>query len=113
MPFAAIRYIDAYPVSDSMAFIDPSDGGDYTAVTVMRGLMDGVAVKGKVWKRAWYHCTDEMLALDFDAFALATNEGREAMTCPACDQEFWVQGGYIPHYTTAFAEELLDEELLD
>ena len=44
---------------------------------------------------------------------LDTNEGREAMTCPACDQEFWVQGGYIPHYTTAFAEELLDEELLD
>lgn len=64
------------------------------------------------------HCqhkldTDEMLALDFDAFALAPNEGREAMTCPACDQEFWVQGGYIPHYTTAFAEELLDEELFD
>lgn len=63
MPFAKIKYIDQYPVSDSVAFIDPSDGGDYTAVTVMRGLMDGVAVKGKVWKRAWYHCTDEMMAM--------------------------------------------------
>lgn len=63
MPFAGIKYIDQYPVSESVAFIDPSDGGDYTAVTVMRGLMDGVCVKGKVWKRAWYHCTDEMMAL--------------------------------------------------
>lgn len=63
MPFAKIKYIDQYPVSDSVAFIDPSDGGDYTAVSVVRGLMDGVAVKGKVWKRAWYHCTDEMIAL--------------------------------------------------
>lgn len=58
------------------------------------------------------HCqheldTDEMLALDFDAFALAPAEGCEAMTCPVCDREFWVQGGYIPDYTTAVAEELL------
>lgn len=63
MPFAKIKYIDQYPVSESVAFIDPSDGGDYTAVSVMRGLMDGVAVKGKVWKRAWYHCTDELIKL--------------------------------------------------
>lgn len=64
MPFAGIKYIDQYPLgAGSVAFIDPSDGGDYTAVTVMRGLMDGVAVKGKVWKRAWYHCTDEMIQL--------------------------------------------------
>ncbi len=63
MPFAKIKYLDQYPVSESVAFIDPSDGGDYTAVSVIRGLMDGVAVKGKAWKRAWYHCTDEMIAL--------------------------------------------------
>lgn len=64
MPFAKIKYIDQYPVGEaSVAFIDPSDGGDFTAVTVMRGLMDGVAVRGKVWKRAWYHCTDEMIQL--------------------------------------------------
>ncbi len=64
MPFANIRFMNEYPVgAESVAFIDPSDGGDYTAVTVMRGLMDGVGVKGKAWKRAWYHCTDEMIAL--------------------------------------------------
>lgn len=63
MPFAKIRYIDAFPPGESVAFIDPSDGGDYTAVSVVRGLMDGVTVKGKVWKRAWYHCTDEMIQL--------------------------------------------------
>lgn len=63
MPFAKIKYIDQYPIAESVAFIDPSDGGDYTAVSVMRGLMDGVAVRGKVWKRAWYHCTDEMMQL--------------------------------------------------
>lgn len=63
MPFAKVKLIDAYPVGESVAFIDPSDGGDYTAVTVMRGLMDGVVVRGKVWKRAWYHCTDEMMQL--------------------------------------------------
>lgn len=64
MPFAGIRFIDKYPVGgDSIAFIDPSDGGDYTAVTVMRGLMDGVAVQGKVWKRAWYHCVDDLAIL--------------------------------------------------
>lgn len=63
MPFAKIKYIDAYPIGESVAFIDPSDGGDYTALTIMRGLMDGVVVRGKVWKRAWYHCTDEMIQL--------------------------------------------------
>lgn len=63
MPFAKIRYIDKYPAGESVAFIDPSDGGDYTAVTVMRAHFDGVVVRGKAWKRAWYHCTDELIAL--------------------------------------------------
>ncbi len=63
MPFAKIKLIDKYPVGESVAFIDPSDGGDFTAVSVIRGLMDGVCVQGKVWKRAWYHCTDEMLLM--------------------------------------------------
>lgn len=40
-----------------------------------------------------------------DLFALAPKEEREAVTCPSCDLEFWVQGGYSPHYTSAFAEE--------
>lgn len=49
---------------------------------------------------------DDMLeAKGVDLFALATAEGREAITCPSCGDEFWVKGGYTPHYTTAFAEE--------
>ena len=42
-----------------------------------------------------------------DLFALAPNEERAAITCPACDLEYWVKGGYQPHYTSALAEELL------
>lgn len=63
MPFAGIKYLDAYPNGDSIAFMDPSDGGDYTALTVTRKVMSGFAVFGKAWKRPWYHCVDEMLAV--------------------------------------------------
>lgn len=42
--------------------------------------------------------------LEPDLFGLAVREEREAVTCPSCDTEYWVQGGYKPHYTTAFAE---------
>lgn len=63
------------------------------------------------------HCghamdTDEMLygrpTCEEDLFALAPNEGTAAIECPACDKHFWVQGGYTPHYTTAFSEEELE-----
>lgn len=40
-------------------------------------------------------------------FVLAPNEDTAAITCPACDLEYWVKGGYQPHYTSALAEELL------
>ena len=40
-------------------------------------------------------------------WALAPNEGRAAVTCPSCDAEYWVEGGYVPHYTSAFSEEEL------
>ena len=63
MPFANIKWLDKYPNGESVAFMDPSDGGNYTALTVLRGLMDGVAVFGKAWKRPWYHCVDEMLLI--------------------------------------------------
>lgn len=42
---------------------------------------------------------------DEDLFALAPNEGRAVIECPACDKQYWVQGGYTPMYTCAFAEE--------
>ena len=62
------------------------------------------------------HCgheldTDEMLyskpTCDEDLFALAPNEGRAVIECPRCDQQYWVSGGYKPHYTSAFSEEEL------
>lgn len=59
-PFNAVKYLDALPPGDSIAFMDPSEGGDYTAVTILRAYMGGVAVLGKVYKRAWNHCLDDL-----------------------------------------------------
>lgn len=42
---------------------------------------------------------------DDDLFALAPNEERTSVTCPQCGTSYWVQGGYKPTYTSAFAEE--------
>jgi hypothetical protein len=42
-----------------VAFIDPSEGGDYCAMTILRGHMGGVAVAGFIWKRSWHHCLEE------------------------------------------------------
>lgn len=61
--FSNIKYIDAFLPGDSVAFIDPSDGGDYTAISIFKGYMSGVAVKGHAWKKAWYHCMDELVAV--------------------------------------------------
>lgn len=44
---------------------------------------------------------------DEDLWALAPEEGRAVVECPACDQQYWVQGGYRPQYTSAFSEEEL------
>ncbi len=61
-PFDTIKYIDAFPQGDSVAFIDPSfEGGDYTALTIVRAYMDGVSVVGFAYKKAWNHCLDEMV----------------------------------------------------
>lgn len=57
-PFATIQRIDSMPTKGSVMFIDPSDGGDYTAASCITGYLSGVAVEGKVWKKAWYHCLD-------------------------------------------------------
>lgn len=64
-PLENVNLLDAYPPGDSFAFVDPafgsSSGGDYTALTVLRGHFDGVAVQGHVWRKAWNHCLDEMV----------------------------------------------------
>jgi len=59
--FANIKYCDHFPIGDSVAFLDPSDGGDFTALAAIKGFMDGVAVQGHAWKKAWYHCLDEIV----------------------------------------------------
>lgn len=59
--FADLKYIDIFPAGDSVAFIDPSDGGDLTAISVVKGYFDGFAVYGNAWKKAWYHCLDDIL----------------------------------------------------
>lgn len=61
-PFDNIKYIDGFPTGDSsFAFIDPSfEGGDYTALTIIKAHFQGVAVIGFCWKKAWNHCLDEI-----------------------------------------------------
>jgi hypothetical protein len=63
-PFDQVRYMDTFPTGDSaVAWIDPSfTGGDYTALSIIKGYMQGVAVIGFVWKKAWNHCLDEIHA---------------------------------------------------
>jgi transposase-like protein len=61
-PFDGINYLDTFPKGDSaVAYIDPSfKGKDYTAITIIKGHFDGVAIQGHVHKKAWNHCIDEM-----------------------------------------------------
>lgn len=69
--FANIKYIDVMPAGSSVAFIDPSDGGDYTAMSVFKQYFNGMAVRGAAWKRPWYHCLEQIVAL-----CKANNVGR-------------------------------------
>lgn len=57
------------------------------------------------------HCGHEMDSDEMysrrccDLFAIAPNEDRVAIDCPACARPFWVQGGYRPIYTSAASED--------
>lgn len=57
------------------------------------------------------HCgysldVDDMNSVSNDDLWGATpKEERTIVKCPQCDIEYWVQGGYVPYYTSAFAEE--------
>lgn len=62
-PFDKIQYIDSFPLGTSVAFIDPSDGGNDTAVSIFRQWLQGIAVVGFTWKKAWHHCLDDMAPL--------------------------------------------------
>lgn len=50
---------------------------------------------------------DDMVDTADDVFEAAVSEQRLPVTCPSCDAQYWLQGGYSPHYTTAFSEEEL------
>jgi hypothetical protein len=63
MPFAGIKYLDKFPVGESVMYIDPSEGGDYTALTVGRGYFNGIAVEGYAWQKAWYHCLGDIIEI--------------------------------------------------
>lgn len=60
-PFDGIKYLDKYPIARSVAFIDPShEGGDYTAISIVRQHLEGIAVVGFVFKKAWHHCLEDI-----------------------------------------------------
>lgn len=62
-PFDEIRFIDQFPQArNSVAFIDPaSEGKDYTAISIVTGYMQGVAVVGFNWRKSWNHSLEEMI----------------------------------------------------
>lgn len=63
LPFSKIKTMQAFPVGDSVAFIDPSfTGGDYTAMTIVRGHFDNIATTGYAWKMGWADCLDLIVA---------------------------------------------------
>lgn len=70
-PFDKIQYIDSFPSGgSSVAFIDPSDGGNDTAMSIFKQHMQGIAVVGFTWKKSWHHCLDDMLPL-FQKYGVA------------------------------------------
>jgi hypothetical protein len=64
-PFENIKFLDKYPDGgQSVAFVDPSfEGGDYTAMCILKAHFDGVAVVGFAWKKAWNYCLDDIAAM--------------------------------------------------
>lgn len=61
-PFDSVNFLPNFTRDDSVAFIDPSfEGGDYTALSIGKGHFNGVAIKGRVWKRAWNICLEEIV----------------------------------------------------
>jgi uncharacterized protein YbaR (Trm112 family) len=50
---------------------------------------------------------DEMNSHREDLWALATDETRTEIECPACGVTYHCQGGYSPHYDTALNEDEL------
>ncbi len=52
--------------------------------------------------------TDEMvnhIHRGDDLFAIAPNEGRAELDCPACGQHYHIKGSYCPQYCTSLSED--------
>lgn len=47
---------------------------------------------------------DEMLQDPGDLYRLPWLEGAGSTDCPKCQKTYYVQGGYIPHYTSVKTE---------
>lgn len=80
MPFADLKFLDDIPDGDTAALLDPSDGGDYSALSIFRGFGQGIAVRGHAVKRAWYHWTelvDLLVAGHVKTLAFETNKHGE------------------------------------
>jgi hypothetical protein len=64
LPFEDIKYLDAFPPGEStIAFVDPAfEGIDYTAMTIIRAYLGGVAIVGFCWRKSWNTCVDDIVA---------------------------------------------------
>jgi hypothetical protein len=56
------------------------------------------------------HCkmqftTSDMERSTQDLWALPKNEERIELTCPSCNNTFWCEGGFDPHYNSAANED--------
>ena len=58
--FSGIERIEKFPRQESIGFIDPADGGDYTAFGVFTGHFQGMAIVGSAWKKRWDLCIPDI-----------------------------------------------------
>jgi hypothetical protein len=77
-----------------VAFIDPaSEGKDYTAISIIKAHMQGIAVVGFVYRKAWNHCLDEikphLISFNVKRLAFETNS--------LGDQAVDILRGVFPH----------------
>ena len=75
--FSEINFVDSMPIGSTVAYLDPSDGGDYSALSIFRGYLQGIAVEGRAVKRAWYHwdeLTDILIKAKVTHLAFETNK---------------------------------------
>jgi hypothetical protein len=61
--FDQIQRIDRFPEQESIAFIDPADGGDYTAIGIFTGYFQGMAIVGFCFKKPWHRCIEDFKKL--------------------------------------------------